>query len=37
MASQGGQGETVYCAIWIAKYKVGVAIQEVLNAKNSID
>jgi len=38
MATQGGRGETIYCAILIAKYNGGgVAIKEVLNAKNSID
>jgi len=34
----GGRGETVFCAILIAKYNGGGgAIEEVSNAKNSID
>jgi len=38
MAKQGGRGETIYCAILIAKYKEGgVAIKEVFSANNSID
>jgi len=35
--NRGGRGEIVYCAILIATTQEGVAIQEVLNAKNSID
>jgi len=37
MAKQGGRGETVYCAVLLAKYNEGVAIDETLNAKHSID
>ena len=38
LATQGGWVENTYCAILIAKYNWGgVAIKEVLNAKNSID
>jgi len=37
MTKQGGRGDTMYCAISITKSNWGVAIQEVLNAKNSID
>jgi len=38
MAKQEGRGETVYCAILIAiQREGGVALEEVLDAKNSID
>jgi len=38
MGAQGGRGETIYCALLIAKYNGGgVVIKEVLNAENSID
>jgi len=37
MTIQGGPVETLHYAILIAKYDVGIAIEEVLNAKNGSD
>jgi len=37
LQNRGGRGETIYCAILTATYRGGVAIKEVLNAKNSVD
>jgi len=37
MKKQRGRGETIYCAILIAKYNEGITTKGVMKAKNSID